>query len=475
MSSPNSANIARLQMLTEEQIEQIHYATLEILERTGVRIDHAEALELLRGNGARIMNDGRVRIPAHLVEQALRTVPPRVVLCNRDGERALFLEEGRSYFGSSSDCPDFLDPVTGMRREFVADDGRITALVADYLPNIHFVNRAGWAADLPRPAAEWIQFKQLLTIVRKPIGVGSPSIDTLIRVIQMAEIIAGGREQLRQHPFIYCTAEPISPLTHAPLELSRMMLCAERGVPLVCYPMPMLGSTAPATFAGTLALGNAEILSGLVIHQLKAVGAPFIYGSISTIMDMRTSICSYGAPEMDLMVAAMTELAHHYRLPMFGTAGCTDAKGVDQQAAAEASVSCLMSILSGANLIHDVGLIDHCTAISPEMMVLADEIIEMTCRATQSIAVDRETLALDVIESVGPGGHYLLEPHTLQHFRQVWYPKLFSRGGYEAERETTLSARLRQEVLEIVRTHEPRPLSEDVARELDAMEGHWLT
>ncbi len=464
--------------LSDEQLTQLHEASVEILERTGVIVNLRESAEMLEDAGARSSRDGRVRIPASMVDEALRTAPSRVVLCSREGEQSVFLEGHRSYFGCSSDCINYMEPLSDTSRSFVSEDGRIMAVLADYLPNINFINRAGWAADLPAGVRERRQFMQLLSLTSKPIGIGSADPGVLLDTIKMAEIIAGGSERLSKNPFIYHVAEPISPLQLSRESIGRMNICADRGIPIVCYPMPMLGATAPATFAGTLAQGNAEILAGLVLHQHRNPGAPFIYGSISTLMDMRTMTCSYGAPEMSLMTAAMTDLAHRYSLPMYGVACCTDSPSVDGQAAAEASVSALLSLLSGANLIHDVGLADHCTAVGPAMLVLADEIIAMTKRACQPIRVSKDTLALDVIDRVGPAGNYLMDEHTVAHFKEMWYSDLFVRASGEdvhGGNKETLMQRIVNKMNWVLQTHRPKRLSEKIQSELARMEEHWLS
>ena len=466
----NDTGRLRARVLADGQVARVHFATLEVLERTGVVVHHSEARDMLAGAGATIAEKNRVKLPAWLVEKALASAPSRVVLCNRNGERKLLLERERCYFGCSTDCFDYLDPVSGARRLFKPEDGRDMALVADFLPNISFANRAGWGIGIREGLRERIQFKQLLTILSKPMGIGCGDIDVLRDVLAMAEIVVGGREALARAPFVFHTAEPTSPLQHGQDALDRLFLCADWGIPFVYYPMPMMGTSTPASFASTLAVGSAEVLSGLVLHQLRDPGAPFIYGSISTIMDMRSGVCSYGAPEMDLMVAAMTQLSHYYGLPMYGTAGCSDAPEVDAQAGAEVLASVLFALLSGANLVHDVGLIGHCTAVGPEMLVLADEIIEMARRACQAIEVSDETLLLDQIDRVGPGGSHLAEEHTLTHFRQIWHPTLFTRARESADH---LVERARARALEIIRKYEPQPLPDDIARELDTMEQHW--
>jgi trimethylamine--corrinoid protein Co-methyltransferase len=196
------------------------------------------------------------------------------------------------------------------------------------------------------------------------------------------------------------------------------------------------------------------------------------------MMDMRTMTCSYGAPEMNLMTAAMTDLAHHYNLPMYGVACCSDSPSVDGQAAVEASVSALMSLLSGANLIHDVGLANHCTAVGPAMLVLADEIIAMTKRACQPISVGEDSLALDLIDRIGPAGNYLSDEHTAAHFREMWYSDLFVRTsdeGPQGGNKETLMQRTVSKMNRILQTHRPKRLSEKTSSELARMEEHWLT
>ena len=229
--------------------------------------------------------------------------------------------------------------------------------------------------------------------------------------------------------------------------------------------------------AAPLAQLNAEVLSGLVIHQLKTRGAPFAYGAIPGGMDMKTMVVSYGSPELDLLSAAIADIAHHYKLPVLGTAGCSDAKVINQQFAVEATLACLMGALSGANLIHDVALIDAATVVSPEGVVLVDEILDMVKRILGGAPVDEETLSVDVIRQVGPGGHYLEHPHTLRHFREMWYPKLFDRTHYEAWAagpRLTLDEKINRKTIEILDTHRAPELPSDVLKELDSLESAWL-
>ena len=465
-----------LSVINEAQIEQLHQATLELLERTGIEISHARALELLDGAGARV--DGkRVRIPAWMVEEAIRQAPSRVVLGNRQGERQVFLEGNKYWFGPSLDCIDYLDPLSGERRRFVSDDCRITSTVADALPNYTWVMTIGMADDVPADIADRVIAKQVFTYTEKPLVFCCKDANSVRDIYEMALLIAGSEERFNQAPTIVHYSEPISPLQYYDPAVDKILYCAEKGIPLINFPAPQGGSTAPATFAGEIVQGSAESLSGLVLAQLARPGAPFIYGAFATVMDMKTTIFSYGAPEMSLMVAAMAQLAQSYKLPFFGTAGCSDAKYPDAQAAAEVAFSCLASALAGANLIHDAGSwLDHGSLASPAFMVLVNEILYMVEQFMRGVPVSDETLALDMMDRIGPGGHYLYEDHTLEHFREVWYSDLFDRSVHEvwlSQGGKRFQQRLREKTESLMR-HQPEPLPEDVLREMECMAEHWM-
>jgi trimethylamine--corrinoid protein Co-methyltransferase len=464
----------RLSVLSTEQIEQIHLATLEVLERTGVQITHPRALELLHGAGARVEGD-RVHIPGWLVEDAIRKAPSRVVLGRRDGQRAVFLEGDKVWFGPSLDCIDYLDPISGERSRFTSEHCRITATVADALPNYTWVMTIGMADDVPPDVADRVIARQVLTYCEKPLVFCCKDVNSTRDIYEMYLLAAGSEERFRQAPTCVHYSEPISPLLYYDPAVEKILFCAEKGIPLINYPAPQGGSTAPATFAGEIVQGSAESLSGLVLAQLVRPGAPFIYGAFATVMDMKTTVFSYGAPEMSLMVAAMAQMAQYYRLPFFGTAGCSDAKFPDAQAAAEAAFSCLSSALSGANLVHDSGWLDHGSVASPAYIVLVNEVLSMVNQFVRGVPVNDDTLALDIIDHVGPGGHYLQEEHTLEHFRDVWYSHLFDRSIYAQWIEQgakRFEERLRGQTQKAIE-HAPTPLSPEVLSELEQMAKHW--
>ncbi len=464
----------KLRVLSDEQIKHIHLGTLEVLERTGIQITHPQALALLDGAGAHVDGD-RVRIPAWMIEDAVRKAPSRVVLGQRGGQRSVFLEGDKSWFGPSVDCIHYLDPLTDERRPFNSADCRITATVADALDNYSWVMTIGLAADQPADIADRVIARQVMTYTKKPLVFCCKDVNSTRDIYEMALLIAGSEERFQQAPTIVHYSEPISPLRYYTPAVEKMLFCAEKGIPLINFPAPQAGSTAPATFAGTVVQGSAESLSGLVLAQLVRPGAPFIYGAFATVMDMSTTVFSYGAPEMSLMVAAMAQLAQYYQLPFFGTAGCSDAKFPDPQAAAEAAFSCLSSALSGANLVHDPGWLDHGSIASPAHMVLVSEVLSMVEHYMRGIPVSDETLAVDLIDRIGPGGHYLQEEHTLRHFRDVWYSGLFDRtinARWLEQGAKRFEQRLRERTQEAM-GHNPDPLPPEIVREMDRMARHW--
>jgi trimethylamine--corrinoid protein Co-methyltransferase len=387
----------------------------------------------------------------------------------------VFLEGDKVWFGPSVDCIDYLDPITNERSRFTSDHCRVTSTVADALPNYTWVMTIGMADDVPADVADRVIAKQVFTYTEKPLVFCCKDTNSVRDIYEMALLIAGSEERFRQAPTIVHYSEPISPLLYYDPAVDKILFCAEKGIPLINFPAPQGGSTAPATFAGEIVQGSAESLSGLVLAQLVRPGAPFVYGAFATIMDMRTTIFSYGAPEMSLMVAAMAQIAQHYRLPFFGTAGCSDAKFPDAQAAAEAAFSCLSSALSGANLVHDSGWLDHGSVASPAHMVLVHEVLHMVNQYMGGIPVNDETLALEQIDSVGPGSHYLHQDHTLKHFRDVWYSNLFDRTIYAQWLDVgakQFQERLREQT-QTVMEHQPAPLPPTVLREMERMAQSW--
>jgi trimethylamine--corrinoid protein Co-methyltransferase len=368
-------------------------------------------------------------------------------------------------FGTGSDCLTYLDPRTGERRKFVSQDVIDCIHVVDALPELQFCMSMGVFGDYPYRE----QFALMLEHTTKPIVfVCNDRADTEA-IVAMASAAAGGMERLRQNPSLLIYTEPSSPLRHSFTAVDKLLYMAEQGLPIVHSPAPVQGGTAPVTLAGALTMANAEILSGLVMHQLKRKGSPWVYGSGMHQLDMKTTISVYTSPEFVLARVAVAEMGQYYGLPTWGYAGDVNSCVVDEQAASEATFSILMALLAGNNLTHDIGYAESGKTFSPELMVLCDEIISMLRHFAAGIAFDDTSLAMDVIEQVGPDHDFLSTRHTLQQFRRLWRPKLFSRLGGEAwaaEGGRRLGQVLQEKTLEIIHSHRPEALPDSVLAEV---------
>jgi len=366
-----------LQILGKDAISQIHNATLEVLERTGIAINTEEGRKILLDAGCKPSDgDNGIRIPPRVVENAIKSAPSSVVLNNRLGEESCFLEGWVTSFGTGSDCPFILDRETGEKRNCTYEDVAAGALICDYLENFDFVMPVGIISDRSLKVSDVYEVEATMKNTVKPVVFTAHNKRTFQASIDIAAAVAGGIKKLQEKPCICLYAEPTSPLKHMPEATDKLIHAARMWIPVIFTPCPLMGATAPATAAGLLVQANAECLSGLVIHQLVNPGAPFIFGGVMNVLDMKTTIAPYGSPELHQMCAALTDIAHHYQIPMFGTCGCSDAKRVDAQAGLEVGFSTLMSILNGQNLIHDIGFLESALITSYEISLVSQRLAD---------------------------------------------------------------------------------------------------
>lgn len=461
-------NFPRLHVLSRQQRELIHGSSLEVLRRTGVMVKEPQALEIFKKAGCRI-EDECVRIPSNLVEWALRNVSPRVCLCDRNGDPAMFLEENNVYYGTGSDTPHIIDPFSGQRRLAKIEDVENVSKTVDYLEGISFVMCSGIASDVKAEISDLYHFEAMVKYTEKPIVFTAWNLENLKAIVKMAEVVSGNIGKLQNSPFLALYTEPISPLLLAKESTQKLMYMADQGLPVVFSPAVITGGTGPVTLAGGLIQGNAEVLAGCVLSNLVKEGAPFIYGGGVTSMDMASSIACYASPEFMLGTCAVTDMARYYQLPTFHFAGCSDSNTYDQQAALEGSMWVLLSQLSGGNLVHDVGYINSGLTMSFEQLVVTNEVIGLVRRIAHGIEINTETMALDLIDEVGPGGEYLTSDHTLKHFRENWFPDMMCRSPYEKwvkEGKLDLGQKANLKVRDILEHHTPRSLAEDVQQRL---------
>ena len=457
-------------ILSESQLEDIHLGALEVLRHTGIRFHHPGAVEMLKRAGAFVTNGNLIKFPARMVEEALSSVPGRVIMCDRNGKPAVFLEGRKVNFGTGSDCLNLLDPETGEHRAFTQNDIINGYHLCDALPNIHFVMSIGLPADVDTRLTYDVQMAMMLEHTTKPIVFVTNDKASCQRAIDMAAAVAGSHEALREQQHILLYSEPSSPLQQSETALDKLLMMAEYELPVVHSPGPQMGGTAPITMASGLAMSLAEIFSSLVLHQLKKPGAPFIFGAGLHHMDMKATQICYASPEFQLTKAAIAELGRWYGIPTWGYAGCSDAKVMDEQAALEAMLSVLMAQLSGGNLIHDVGYMESGLTCSFEMIVLTDELVAMTDNLMKVIDTGPDSLMLEEIDRVGPGGHFLNTDQTLDHFRDFWYPNLLDRSirsSWLRKGATTLGSRLNAKVKEIIKDYRPEPLNGGLVQQIN--------
>lgn len=458
-----------LRWLSKHQIETLHSASIEVLERTGTRVDHPEALTLLKDAGC-LVNDKVVRIPGWLVEECIRLAPKKIVMGNRKGERVISLEKNRTYFGTGSDLPFTIDLETRERRFSVKEDIIKSTRVLDSLPNFDFIMSNAIATDVPAELNEVHQFEAMLVNTVKPLVFTSYNEKNTYKIIEMAAAAVGGADNLRKSPLMALYSEPISPLVHTFDGISKMFACLEYGVPVIYTPGVVAGGTTPVTKAGTIVQMNAESLAGLVIAQLKYKGAPIIIGGGATPMDMRTTTTLYGSPDAQMNYCAMTELSQYYEVPNFTEAGCSNAPVPDAQAGMEASIGLLMSQLSGANLVHDVGYLDGGKTGSIAFLVMCEEFISAARHTGRGTRVNENTMALDVIDNVGPGGEFISSQHTAKNFREeIWMSDIFNTSmwdQWEANGKKTLYELAEEKARNILINHKPEPLQDNVLEEI---------
>jgi trimethylamine---corrinoid protein Co-methyltransferase len=457
-------------LLSDSQIQDLHMAALEVLRRTGIRFYHQGALEMLGAAGAFVSDGNLVKFPASIVEDAIASTPSRIVMCDRDGEPAVYLEGTKVWFGTGSDCLNLLDPDTGNAKKFTRADIIDSYRLCDALPNIHFLMSNGLPADVDPATSYDVQMALMLQYTTKPLVFVTNDLASCQRAIDMAAAVAGSYGALTEGQHILLYSEPTSPLKQSETAVDKLLLMARYRLPVVHSPGPLMGGTAPITISSGLVMSMAEILSGLVVHQLQQPGAPFVFGAGLHHMDMRSAQISYGSPEFQLTKAAVAELGRWYGIPTWGYAGCSDAKVMDEQAAVEATLSVMMAQLTGANLIHDVGYMESGLTLSYEMIVLTDELIGMTANVMKGIEVSDDSLMLEELHKVGPGGHFLDSKQTLRRFRDFWFPGLLDRSRREtwvAEGSQPLAQRLNARVKEILKEHRPAPLAPDKVRRID--------
>ncbi|MCI9197966.1 MAG: trimethylamine methyltransferase [Lachnospiraceae bacterium] len=467
---------ARFEVLTKKERQTILEQAFRLLETNGVSIFSEEAKKYYTDNGCTVDGD-TVKIPTDLVKKCISSAPSMIEMYDREGNPSMHVGGRNTYVGPGPTCPNFFDVYTGERRPAKKNDAAITARLADGLEHMDFVMSLVMISDMQKDLADIHEVDAMIRNTTKPIITWAFNAKNLQGIVDLCATVAGSLEKLQEKPFLAVYCEPTTPFIHTKEALDKLILLAKNKIPCIYTPGMIMGATAPVTIAGAMSVGAADSLAGLVLSQLVQEGAPFIGGAPGGPMDMQTMQHSYGAPEWILLHAGSTEIFHELDIPVFSAAGCSDSKTVDAQSASEAMLQIYSALATGGNIIHDIGFMELGITGSALHMVMCNELVGEAKRFLKGIEVDEEHLAEEVIREVGPGGNYLAEEHTMEFFRdEVWFARLANRENYETWTENgskDMTQRAQDQMLHLLKTHVPKPLSDEITAALDRMMEKW--
>jgi len=473
-----------MNILSNNQIEEIHEATLKVLEKTGVRILSQQALDILKEAGCTI-ESRKAFLDSELIEDALNKCPSSFTWysVHPESKKHIKLEPGHVNISISHSPTHVIDLEGNRRRSTFSDVADMTRL-GDALEMMHLggsglsgtVEEIDLRLDLMTAAA--YRFVHEVKNTDKPLFI-PPSGMSPDDGFEFFNLFREDLSDLQKKPCSWVWVNTVSPLTHNETMTEYALGFAMFGLPVLFRPEVMAHATGPATLGGSLVQHNAEILSGVVMCQLAnesygiAPPPPIVYGTASSILDPRTAQIALGAPEAGLMNVLTAQMANYYNLPTRGTAGCTDSKVLDAQAGQESAMNVLLASMTGINLIVNAlgGLGPGIQVGSYAAMIFHDENLKAISRVLKGIEISDEALAIDVIHEVGPGGEYFSHPHTLKHFRSEFFmPRLFDRTDYdvfEKSQKKDILTRANEKAHEILKTHQPAELDADIVKTLD--------
>jgi len=463
-----------LELLSNDEVQTIHSASIRVLERIGVEIENENALRIFAEAGANVDSEKkRVYISEGLVKEALTKVPSGFKLYGFDGRHDLTLADKNVYFNPGSTALYMLDRETMKMRRPASKDFADFVRLTDFLDHLHAQSTAMTVDDVPETLVDRFRFYLILKNSVKPIIAGAFTIEGLYDMKHMLEMVVGGEESLRKRPRLLMDVCPSPPLKWSKMTSQNLLDSAEFDIPIEIIPAPQLGSTAPATLAGLLAQHNAEFLSGLVMSQLENAGVPVIYSGSPSLMDMRYGTGCVGNIEVAMLCAAYAQIARSYGIPSGAYLGISETKTIDAQTGLESAMGLIVGTLAGINCITGPGMLGFENCQSFEKLVVDNEICGMALRMMKNIDVNGETLAFDLIKKVGPGGHFLSEKHTLKWFQTEEYlssPVIdkTSKARWESTGAKDTMKRAKEYVDKILAEHYPKPLSADTERELDS-------
>jgi trimethylamine--corrinoid protein Co-methyltransferase len=461
------------ELLTRNQLDSIHSASIRVLEQVGVAVQNKPTLKLLADNGAKIdPRKNLALIPEKLITESLAKAPRDITLHSRDHKDALPLSGNNTYYSPGSTVPFILDLDGTVRKPLSSDLVNLVRLT-DALENIELQSTALILSDVPDNIGDAYRLYLVLKNSRKPVMTGAFHSQGLLNMTKLLQIVAGGAEELTQWPLAVFTACPLTPLTWDEFGIQTLIQCGDAGIPVEIVPGPQPGITSPATLAGSLVQLNAEFLSGLVISQLSRTAAPVIYGGVAALFDMRYANPRSAAIESMMVVSGYAQMGKYYGLPTSTYSGSSDAKTIDAQSGLEAGIGIILATLSGVNIISAPGGMNFLYMQSLEKLVIDDAICGMARRLRRGIVVNDDTIALEPIKRAGAGGQFLNLKHTLDWaLKEQFMPSsVIDRQTVDAWRvkgAKDSTANAADIVRRLLKEHRAEPLPGDTEKRLDA-------
>jgi trimethylamine--corrinoid protein Co-methyltransferase len=462
-----------LTVITEENVERIYQASLELLMNPGLYSESDLFLDIFEKGGAQVDREARtVRLPKELVEWAVQATPKSFMLYGRnDPSMDLQVELGHTYFGMGGTSePLFWDYDQRKPRSPLKQDMINNTRLGNTLPEIDFVQTLCMSGDQPTNAIFFHDFDAIFRNTTKPTVLNILERPFTQHLLELAAAASGGEETLRQKPSALGIATPVSPLKISVMN-EGIVDAVQAGLPILYSPGPLMGATGPATVAGLVTLTNAEVLFGVTLVQMIQEGAPVILKPDTDVFDMKTTQVTYGSPEQNLGKIAMVQLAKRYSIPIYGLGGGVEGKLPDAEAAAEAMQTLLLDGLAGMTLCQSLGSMAFGVYGSAEMLVICDELVRIVKRILQGFEVNEDTLAIDVIQKAGHKGSYLAQEHTRSHYRkEMYFPSLFQRQTIDdwlKAGSKSIEQVAHEKVLNLLETSKPIELSASVDKELE--------
>ena len=462
----------RFEVLSASEVERIHAASMEVLANIGVKVDYKTARDIFRRAGAQV-DDVRncVRLSEDLILWAIGQAPRKFTLYGSDPDFQLEIGGDQVCFAALGTPTSIIDMETGERRPTTLVDTVRHIQLIDGCEYIHNSQMDIWPNDIPMTTIHSESIWAWVHNSRKPFGMGCYGYLPTLDMMRMMAIAVGGKEELRCRPRFFAICSVVSPLQMSQMQLEGLFICADYGQPLAMSPEAIAGATAPATLAGLLVQENANILAHITLAQIYRPGTPVLYGSVSTIANMRLGTVALGAVETGLITAASAQMARYYGLPCRSVGGTTESKLEDLQAGIERTTTLFQALLAGVNFITCGGTLDSSMVESDPLLLLDDELCGALLRVARGIDVNDETLALDVINKINFSGHYMAEQHTVNHFRSEHFiPKLMPREPYDTWMKAGSRSAVdlaKERVRKILSQHQPRSVDPIIEKALD--------